>query len=287
MAKINSRHLSLSSTMAKFYDEIPEWLFEWIQKQQMFWVASAPLSQGHINVSPKGTENSFHVVNSKQVWYEDLTGSGIETISHIRENGRITIMFSAFEGPPRILRLFGVGTVHEYGTPEYNALIPAETCKPGSRAVIVVDVYQVGTSCGYAVPLYNFVTHRTQLLRFLGKMEDNDRSLAASNGPSCDPNLQKGKGAVPYRSLRGYWLLKNMRSLDGLPGLLTAPDIASSLIPQSRFDKHTRPTMRQTKGGVDCSQGFRFGDRIGFASGFMSGAVATLAFAAVLGNLKW
>jgi len=115
--------------MAKFYDEIPEWLFEWIQKQQMFWVASAPLStQGHINVSPKGTENSFQVVNSKQVWYEDLTGSGmvynaygrlaagwlimcsgIETISHIRENGRVTIMFSAFDGPPRILRLFGVG----------------------------------------------------------------------------------------------------------------------------------------------------------------------------------
>jgi hypothetical protein len=90
--------------------------------------------------------------------------SGIETISHIRENGRITVMFSAFEGPPRILRLFGVGkflycpscdsdhaeqlnggTVHEYGTPEYNALIPAETRKPGSRAAIVVDVYQVGT----------------------------------------------------------------------------------------------------------------------------------------------
>jgi len=154
-----------------------------VQKQQMFWVASAPLSiQGHINVSPKGTADSFHLVNSKQVWYQDISGSGIETISHIRENGRITIMFSAFEGPPRILRLYGVGTVHEYGTPEYNALISAETRKPGSRAAIIVDVYQVGTSCGYAVPLYDFVIHRTQLLRSHDKYETGDRLLAASNG---------------------------------------------------------------------------------------------------------
>jgi len=140
------------------------------------------------------------------------------------------------------------------------------------------------------------VTHRTQLLRFFDKIEDSDRSLAASNGreqseqpptPSCDPNLQKEKSAVPYRTLRGYWLLKNMRSLDGLPGLLTAPDAAFSLIPQSRFDKDTRPTLRQIKGGMNCSQGFGLGDRIGFASGFMSGAVATLAFATVLGKLKW
>jgi hypothetical protein len=154
----------------------------------MFWVATAPLSaQGHINLSPKGTADCFHVVNPKQVWYEDLSGSGnvylvcapdpfaltlntapgVETISHVRENGRITIMFCAFEGPPRILRLFGVGmcldrvllcswklaipfvlhtgTAHDYGSSEYNRLIPGASRKPGSRAAIVINVYQVGS----------------------------------------------------------------------------------------------------------------------------------------------
>ncbi|KAG9311772.1 hypothetical protein JVU11DRAFT_8015 [Chiua virens] len=282
--------------MAKFYNEIPEWLFEWIQKQHMFWVASAPLStEGHINLSPKGTADCFHVVNSKQIWYEDLSGSGIETISHIRENGRITVMFSAFEGPPRILRLFGVGTVHEYGSLEYNALIPAETRKPGSRAAIVVDVYQVGTSCGYAIPLYDFVTHRTQLLRFFDKAEEGDRSLAASRdrgqpeqiNPPCDTNDIKQKGAGAPRSLRAYWLLKNMHSLDGLPGLATAPEAILSMTPQSRFDD-VRPTMRQSKGMAD-EQNFKvfmFGDPISFASGVMFGAVGVLALAAILGKLK-
>jgi len=123
--------------MGQFYDEIPQNHFEWIKKQKMFWVATAPLdAQGHVNVSPKGIADCFHVLNSKQVWYEDLTGSGVETISHVKENGRITIMFSAFEGPPRILRLFGVGTVHEYGSPEYNKFIPPTSRKPGSRSVI-------------------------------------------------------------------------------------------------------------------------------------------------------
>ena len=174
--------------MGNFYDDIPQSYFEWIKKQHTFWVATAPLSaQGHINLSAKGTADCFHIVNSKQVWYEDLTGSGnvypmcaadplaltlntvagVETISHVRENGRITVMFSAFEGPPRTLRLFGVGmcldhpglvafletsrsvlhagTVHEYGSSEYNRLFPAASRKPASRSAIVIDIYQVGS----------------------------------------------------------------------------------------------------------------------------------------------
>ena len=117
--------------MAKFFDEIPQFLVEWILKQKMFWVASAPLtSDGYVNVSPKGIEGSFHVVSPTQVWYEDLTGSGmsqavlhlslpidyyvselsgVETIAHLRENGRITVLFNAFDGPPRIARIFGKG----------------------------------------------------------------------------------------------------------------------------------------------------------------------------------
>jgi hypothetical protein len=168
-------------------------------------------------------------------------------------------MFSALDGPPRILRLFGVGalafsswfisssmvdaytgTVHEYGTPEYDALIPATTRKPGSRAVIVIDVYQVGTvrtttsrasygtfnlipgnkpqSCGFAVPVYGFVTQRTQLLRYFDKREAVDRSFASSqqqqpgscSDDNCDSEVAPVKGdTVPQGSLRAYWLLKN------------------------------------------------------------------------------
>lgn len=96
--------------MVKFYDTIPPELVPWLLKQELFWVATAPLGpEGHINVSPKGVRDSFHVVSPTRVWYQDLSGSGVETISHIRENGRMTIMFSAFDGPPRIMRLFGTG----------------------------------------------------------------------------------------------------------------------------------------------------------------------------------
>jgi hypothetical protein len=114
--------------MGQFLEELPQYLIEWILKQQMFWVASAPLSpDGHVNLSPKAIEGTFHVANSRRVWYEDLSGSGIvslvgavpsianrtsqgaETVSHIRENGRVTILFHAFEGPARIVRLYGKG----------------------------------------------------------------------------------------------------------------------------------------------------------------------------------
>ena len=97
--------------MGKFYESIPPELVPWMLKQEMFWVATAPLSpEAHVNVSPKGVRDSFHYVSPTRVWYQDLTGSGVETISHLRENGRITLMFNAFEGPPRIVRLFGIGT---------------------------------------------------------------------------------------------------------------------------------------------------------------------------------
>ena len=98
--------------MVVFYDTIPPNILKWIEEQQMFWVATAPLSpEAHVNVSPKGVRDSFHYVSPTRVWYQDLTGSGVETISHLRENGRITLMFNAFEGPPRIVRLFGIGTL--------------------------------------------------------------------------------------------------------------------------------------------------------------------------------
>ncbi|KIK94930.1 hypothetical protein PAXRUDRAFT_827504 [Paxillus rubicundulus Ve08.2h10] len=289
--------------MAKFYDEIPEWLVEWIKKQHMFWVASAPLSaHGHINLSPKGAAECFHVVNSKQVWYEDLSGSGIETISHLRENGRITVMFCALDGPPRISRLFGVGTVHEYGTPEYDALIPAMTRKPGSRAVIVVDVYQVGTSCGFAVPVYGFVTQRTQLLHYFDKSEAIDRSFASSqkqqqpssckDHDNCESEVAPVKGeTVPQGSLRAYWLLNNTHSLDGLPGLLTAPDAILTATPQSHFDKDgLRPTLHRGDrlSGVSPNESGRlaFGDGKSLALGFALGIVTATAITRAFGKLQ-
>ncbi|KAH7922712.1 hypothetical protein BV22DRAFT_1106485 [Leucogyrophana mollusca] len=259
------------TAMAKFYDEIPEYLIEWIKRQHMFWVASAPLDQnGHINVSPKGTTDCFHVVDSHRVWYEDLSGSGIETISHLRENGRITILFNAFEGPPRITRLWGFGTVHEFGTPEYHALIPAATRKPGSRAAIVIDVYQVGTSCGFAVPLYDFVAHRTQLLRSFDLKETCDRVTDAAASTERD---EKG--------LRAYWVRKNLKSLDGLPGLLTAPDC--KITPTSNFDRDApRPMMKTTKprgNGVANISG-----KTGLLIGFMIGAFVATAVPRIISS---
>lgn len=116
--------------MGQFYTEIPSFLIPWIKQQKMFWVATAPLSEtGHVNVSPKGFNGTFHIVDQNKVWYEDMSGSGMttfscanlyirahligslgaETVAHLRENKRITVMFNAFEGPPRIVRLFGTG----------------------------------------------------------------------------------------------------------------------------------------------------------------------------------
>ena len=173
-----------SPTMVQFFDHIPEFLSTWILEQKIFWVATAPLSgQGHVNLSPKGGQGTFHIIDEHTVWYEDLTGSGkqivmdnqlansfrtllgVETISHIRENGRITVLFNAFEGPPRITRLWGTGitptcqagynvtsrlttsisgTVYEFDTPEYNALLQNNR-RPGSRSVIMISVHKAST----------------------------------------------------------------------------------------------------------------------------------------------
>lgn len=143
--------------MGVFFETIPKSLFKWIQDQKLFWVSTAPLSaHGHVNVSPKGGAY-FGVVDEKTFWYMDLTGSGNETISHLYEpgNGRITVLFNAFEGPPRILRLFGHGRVLENESKEFDDFIAKHEVKtiPGSRSIIVVDIHQVGTSCGFSVSM--------------------------------------------------------------------------------------------------------------------------------------
>ncbi|KAF9783412.1 hypothetical protein BJ322DRAFT_976363, partial [Thelephora terrestris] len=201
--------------MAKFWEQLQPEHISWILAQKLFWVATSPLSpEGHINVSPKGVAGTFHVINERKVWYEDLTGSGVETISHIRENGRITLMFSAFEGAPRIVRLFGKGTVHEFGTKEYTELIPPEKRTPGSRAIIMVDVYQVGSSCGYAIPFYSYQGERHGLSQISKKKEEEDNQAEAD---AEDPSICKAEDGI-----RAYWEQQNAKGLDGLPGLSSA-----------------------------------------------------------------
>ncbi|KAJ7171142.1 hypothetical protein C8R46DRAFT_993319 [Mycena filopes] len=239
--------------MVQFFEEIPTSLGKWMDQQQVFWVATSPLSaEGRVNVSPKGGEGMFHIVNPRQVWYEDLTGSGVETISHLRENGRITVLFNAFEGPPRIARLYGRGTVYEFGTPEYNKFIPADSRTPGTRSVIVVDVDKVSTSCGYAVPFFSFKAHRTRLLTWAAKKE------------SLDQSDSKGDSGV-VDGLKRYWNQKNLKSIDGLEGLTVAPYTSESFPPNTanyQADNESTkggPRFKTAGGGMHLLVGFTLG----------------------------
>lgn len=166
--------------MGAFYETIPQSMIEWIRQQKLFWVATAPLSgKGHVNVSPKGGQY-FGVSDEKTFWYMDLTGSGNETISHLLEpgNGRITVLFNAFEGPPKIVRLWGNGVVMENGTTEFGEFVDMHKvqCIPGTRSIIQVDIHQVGSSCGFSVPFYDFKEFRPTLNDFFANKERKFRN---------------------------------------------------------------------------------------------------------------
>jgi hypothetical protein len=179
--------------MSKLYDELDETLTRFIAAQHMFFVASAPLDAvGHINLSPKGLD-SFRVIDPRTVAYLDLTGSGIETVSHIRENGRIVILFCAFEGAPKILRLHGRGQAIEPGDARFEDLRRLFPRLPGVRSVVVVALERISDSCGYGVPLYRYEGERAQLLNW-----------ARRKGPP---------GLLQYRADH------NLASIDGIPGL--------------------------------------------------------------------
>ena len=148
--------------MATLFKEITEHHREWIGSQALFFVATAPLAaDGHVNLSPKGPIGSFAVLGSHRVAYLDVNGSGSETIAHLRENGRICVMFCAFQGPPRILRLHGRGEAVMKDDPRFDALLGAAEFTDASipearRSIVVVDVERVADSCGYGVPLMSF-----------------------------------------------------------------------------------------------------------------------------------
>lgn len=194
-----------TTKMGQFFEQIPEVstshsptyrsiprtdtkrqsLIQWVLDQKMFFVSTAPLSgSGHVNVSPKGGKY-FGVLDRKTFWYQELTGSGNETISHIYEpgNNRVTIMLNAFEGPPRIMRLFGHGRVIENGAPGFDEFVKAQKvdCIPGTRSIIIVDIHQVGTSCGFSVPYYDFQDYRPILNDFFKKKAEREAAGHASD----------------------------------------------------------------------------------------------------------
>ena len=178
--------------MGKAISAIDDDLKQFIEAQHIFFVASAPLDQdGHVNLSPKGL-NSFRILGPNTVAYLDLTGSGIETVAHVKENQRIVFMFCAFDGSPRILRLHGRGRVVETGEPGFEQLESLFPKFLGVRSVIVVELTRISTSCGFGVPLMRYESERTQLIRWAENKGD--------------------------KGLRTYRETKNSASIDGLPG---------------------------------------------------------------------
>lgn len=166
---------------------------EFIEGQQMFFVGSAPLdAKGHVNVSPKGLD-TLRILGPKTVAYLDVTGSGIETVSHVKENGRIVLMFRAFQGPPKILRIYGTGRVVEPRDLEFAALQAHFPTLDGVRSIIVVELTDIIDSCGYGVPLFKYEGQREQHAAWTRKI-----------GPEA---------------VKAYQQNKNQRSLDGLPGI--------------------------------------------------------------------
>jgi hypothetical protein len=177
--------------MSKRLPEIDSALAEWISHQHIFFTGTSPLAaDGHVNISPKGGD-SFRVLGPLEAAYLDYTGSGAETAAHVRENGRIVIMFCAFEGAPKIVRLHGVGTIITRDDARFSALAAHFPENPGVRAIVHIAVTRVSDSCGYSVPSFNYAADRDVLDRWAEK-----------------------KGAA---GLEAYRAEKNRRSVDGLP----------------------------------------------------------------------
>lgn len=182
--------------MGRTYDVIDDRMRQWLERQPLFFVATAPLDPaGHVNCSPKSNNGEMAVLGERRVAYLDRTGSGVETIAHLGENGRIVLMFCAFEGPPRIVRLHGRGRVSLAGEPGFEATADRWRTQSllGARSVVTVEVERIADSCGYGVPLMEFRRHRHQ---------------------ADDWHERKGEDGI-----REYWSEKNSQSLDGLAGI--------------------------------------------------------------------
>lgn len=179
--------------MAKVFDGIEETLASWIAAQPVWFVATAPLAaDGRVNVSPRG-HDTLSVLGPHRVAWVDYTGSGVETIAHIRENARTCLMFASFQSRPRIVRLHGSGTVALPGEQMFDDVVSRHPPHPSTRAVVVVEVERVSDSCGFGVPVMDLVGERNLLRLYAEK---------------------KGAGGMD-----DYRAEKNATSIDGLPGL--------------------------------------------------------------------
>jgi Pyridoxamine 5'-phosphate oxidase len=195
--------------MARTFEVIDDALAAWIRRQPMFFVATAPLdAAGHVNVSPKGPIGTFAVLGPRRVAYLDFFGSGAETIAHLRENGRVVVMFCAFEGPPQIIRLHGRGRVVWPDEPEFGDLLREgslaglTTLEEARRAIVVVDVTRIAKSCGYGVPLMEHVGERDHF-------ELSKRKRLRTMGPE---------------QLLEFQTTRNAESIDGLPAVPRTAD---------------------------------------------------------------
>ena len=179
--------------MGKEYTEINEKIQSWIERQRIFFVATAPMSgDSLLNCSPKGLD-CFRVLGPTEIGYVDTGGSGIETVSHLRENGRIVIMMCAFEGPPKIFRFYGQGRVVEPHDEEFTSLVARFPEMPAIRNFVIVDVELILDSCGYGVPFYEYKGERESLPNWCAAKTEDE--------------------------LLSYRIEKNAKSLDGLSGL--------------------------------------------------------------------
>jgi hypothetical protein len=184
--------------MGKLYERIDDGLRTFIEAQHLFFVGTAPLDpHGHVNISPKGL-HALRVLDDRTIAYIDYVGSGAETIAHVRENARITVMFCAFSGNPKVVRLHGRGCILEPQDGEFETLRPLFPPAPGVRAIVRVDVERVSGSCGFGVPLFSYERDRTML----GEWAE-----------------RKGDTAIVQ-----YQRDKNRASIDGLPALRWAEE---------------------------------------------------------------
>ncbi len=180
----------------KLYDKLDDKIRAFIEKQKVFFVATSPLSgDGHINLSPKGYDDSFVILDDLTIAWLDIGGSGIETLAHLKENGRITIMFCAFEGPANILRLFGTGEAVQFDDPRFAGLMKLFPAYDKARSIVVVKLDRIQDSCGWGVPFMAFEGPRDQLKRY-------------ADNPAKSQDDWEDK-----------WRTGNVASIDGLPGI--------------------------------------------------------------------
>jgi hypothetical protein len=183
--------------LGRVYNVIDNATGQWLAKQPVFFVATAPNDpDGHLNLSPKGAAGAFRVLGPTTVAYVDLVGSGVETVAHLRQNGRIVLMFCTFAGPPKIVRLHGQGRVVRQDEPEFAALLPAFSLNDDARAlargIVVVETTRIADSCGFVVPRMDLVAERDQLMRWGDQQQAKngetwkDRYVAANNACSVD-----------------------------------------------------------------------------------------------------